>query len=205
MQLLIATSNPGKVREYAALFQHPDLEIVGLRDVGLAHAPPDEPHDTYEANALHKAEYYARASGLLTLADDSGLEVDALGGRPGVHTARYAGEGASDRDRWLKLLAELEPVPVGQRAARFVCAIAIAQPATGRTWHVRGECSGQIALAAGTGGFGFGFDPVFIPDGHALTFDQMPPAEKDRISHRGRAAALAWTQILAPLIAQGER
>jgi XTP/dITP diphosphohydrolase len=203
MQLLIATTNPGKVREYAALFRHPDLEIVGLRDLGLENTSLDEPFDTYEANAVHKAVYFARSSGLLTLADDSGLEVAALDGRPGVHTARYAGDGASDRDRYLKLLNALESVPDAQRAARFVCAIAVMQPGRDQPWQVRGECTGRIARAPGTGAYGFGFDPVFIPDGYSVTFDHLPPEEKDRISHRGRAAALAWSQILAPLI--GER
>ncbi|MBE0690857.1 MAG: non-canonical purine NTP pyrophosphatase, partial [Anaerolineae bacterium] len=125
MRLLIASTNPGKIREYGQMFGDLDLETLGLRAVGLETLVVDEPFATFEENAIHKAKTYARASGLTTLADDSGLEVDALDGRPGVYTARYAGDGASDKDRYTKLLAELRGVPDERRAARFVCVIAV--------------------------------------------------------------------------------
>jgi XTP/dITP diphosphohydrolase len=191
MRLLIATGNAGKVREYADLFADLPLDIVGLKEAGLDKLKVDEPYDTFEANAAHKARTYASASGLPALADDSGLEVDALGGAPGVLTARYAGAGASDRDRYMKLLGALVDVPQEQRGARFVCVIALAQPGDDEVQMVRGECVGRIASAPVDDGHGFGFDPVFIPDGHEVTFSQLPPEQKHAISHRGRAAAAA--------------
>jgi XTP/dITP diphosphohydrolase len=194
MKLLIASSNAGKVREYAEMFAALPYQTVGLCDLGLHKLKVEEPYDTFEENAIHKARTYAEASGLATLADDSGLMVDALGGRPGVLTARYAGDGASDRDRYMKLLGELQDVPDGERAARFVCVIALVR-SDGTTEHVRGECAGRIALAPGTGAYGFGFDPVFIPDGFDVTFDQLPPGEKHAISHRGRAM-----QLILPIL-----
>lgn len=194
MKLLVASGNTGKVREYAELLNGLPYTIVGLRDLGLHTRTVDEPYDTFEDNALHKARSYAIASGMLTLADDSGLMVDALDGRPGVLTARYAGDGASDRDRYMKLLTELAGVPESGRGARFICVIALAQP-SGSAEHVRGECDGRIAIAPGEGVYGFGFDPVFIPDGYDVTFDQIPPEVKNRISHRGRAM-----QLIQPIL-----
>lgn len=191
MRLLIATGNAGKVREYAEMFGDLRIDIVGLKDVGLDKLKVDEPYDTYEGNAAHKARIYASASRLPALADDSGLEVAALGGRPGVYTARYAGAGKTDRDRYMKLLGELTDVPDEQRGARFVCVIAIAQPGDNEVEMVRGECKGRIAQAPGEGKHGFGFDPVFIPEGYEVTFDQLESSEKHRISHRGRAAQAA--------------
>lgn len=197
MRLLIASTNPGKIREYGQMFSDLDLEIVGLQAVGLETLVVDEPYVTFEENAVHKAQTYARASGLMTLADDSGLEVDALGGRPGVYTARYAGEGASDADRYMKLLAEIASVPDTERGARFVCVIVVAQPDSAQVRQVRGECEGHIAHAPGDGAYGFGFDPVFIPDGYDVTFNALPPEVKNRISHRGRAA-----QLILPVLAE---
>jgi XTP/dITP diphosphohydrolase len=199
MRLLIATTNPGKVREYADIYADLPLEIVGLREVGLDLMAVDEPYETFEANAVHKAQAYARASGLLTLADDSGLEVDALDGKPGVHTARYGGPGASDRDRYMKLLSALGGVPDAQRTARFVCVIAVADPISDRLWTARGEVQGRIAQEPGAGLHGFGFDPVFIPDGYAVTFSALTPDEKHRISHRGRAAQQMRRDVLEKL------
>ncbi len=194
-KLLIASSNAGKVREYGEMFATLSYETVGLRDIDLHTLKVDEPFDTFEENAIHKARAYAQASGLATLADDSGLMVDALDGRPGVLTARYAGDGASDRDRYMKLLGELANVPEGERGARFVCVIALVRR-DGTTEQVRGECAGRIAFAPGTGTHGFGFDPVFIPDGYDVTFDQLPPEQKHAISHRGRAM-----QMILPILA----
>jgi XTP/dITP diphosphohydrolase len=190
MRLLVATQNAGKIREYAEIFAALPFEIVSVRDVGLETLKVDEPYDTFEANADHKARTYADASGLLALADDSGLEVNMLNGRPGVYTARYAGDGASDRDRYMKLLGELADIADEQRGARFVCVISVAQPGKTDIEHVRGECMGRIAQAPGAGVYGFGFDPVFIPSGFEVTFSQLPPEQKHSISHRGRALAL---------------
>ena len=124
--LLIGTSNPGKLREYAVLLADLPVRLLSLRDAGLDSLDIEEPYETFEENAAHKARAYAQASGLLAFADDSGLVVDALGGRPGVYSARYG--GPTDRDRYMKLLGELENVPDEQRTARFVCVSAAADP-----------------------------------------------------------------------------
>src|SRR5512147_245406 len=139
MRLLIATTNPGKVREYRQLLTGLNCDLVGLPEVGIAQ-DVDETGLTYEENALLKAQDYAALSGLLTLADDSGLEVDALGGRPGVHSARYAPDSPA---RIRRLLAEMQSIPADQRGARFQCAIALAQP-TGQTAITSGTCEGWI-------------------------------------------------------------
>jgi XTP/dITP diphosphohydrolase len=191
MKLLIATNNAGKVREYAEMFAALPFEARSLADVGLGNMTVEEPYATFEENAAHKARAYAQAANMLTLADDSGLEVAALDNRPGVYTARYA-EG-SDRDRYMKLLGELEGIPDAQRGARFVCVIALAQ--NDKVAMVRGECVGHIAQAAGEGAHGFGFDPVFIPAGYDVTFNALPPEIKHSISHRGRA-----TQMIVPIL-----
>ena len=185
MDLLIGTTNPGKLREYVAMLAELPLRLVGLRDVGLEAIEVDEPFPTYEDNALHKAQQYARLSGLLALADDSGLEVAALGGRPGVHSARYG--GPTDRDRYLKLLAELDALGAVDRSAVFVCVTAVAHP-DGRFETARGICRGAIAAAPGEGTTGFGYDAVFIAEGYDRTLNALSPEEKDQISHRGRAA-----------------
>jgi XTP/dITP diphosphohydrolase len=203
MRLLIASTNAGKVREYAEIYSDIPLEIVGLRDIKLEALTVNEPYETFEENALHKAQTYVRASGLTTLADDSGLEVDALNGRPGVYTARYAGEGASDRDRCTRLLGELVGLPDERRGARFVCVIAVVQPLERDYWTTRGEVRGRIAHQPGVGTHGFGFDPVFIPEGYTATFNELPPDIKHSMSHRGRAASAMRHQVLERL-ARGE-
>jgi XTP/dITP diphosphohydrolase len=146
---------------------------------------------TLEDNARLKAEAYARASGRITLADDTGLEVDALNGEPGIYPARYGGPGLTMEQRRRKLLDGLAGVPDEQRTAHFICVLAIANPQTGRTQTVRAVCDGWIASIEDTGGSGFGYDPVFIPAGYSIPFSQMPAEEKNRVSHRGRAAMLA--------------
>lgn len=189
MDLLIATSNPGKIREYAELLNDLPMKLLGLRDVGLDTMHVEEDAGTFEGNAELKAVAYAKAANLHALADDSGLVVDALGGLPGVETARYAGQGASDRDRYMKLLRALEGVPDEQRTARFVCVITVADPQTLQPVTVRGTVEGRIAHAPDEQGqFGFGFDPVFIPDGYTVALSSIPLEEKNRLSHRGRAA-----------------
>ena len=188
MKLLIATHNQGKKREFAALFAGLDLELVTLDEVGIHWAVVEDGAD-YATNALRKARGYADATGLLTLADDSGLEVDALGGAPGVHTARYGGEGLSDGERYLLLLRQLEGVPEAERTARFRCIIALAWP-DGRAELVEGTCEGYIAREP-RGKGGFGYDPVFYVPEYGCTMAELPAEIKNRISHRARAAAAA--------------
>jgi len=194
-RLVVATRSPHKLRELRELLALRNAELVSLDDVGVV-GEPDEVGETFEANARLKARFYARASQLPTLADDSGLEVDALGGRPGVRTRRYAGADATDDDNNRKLLAELDGTPYGKRGARYVCVLALALPdVTGpqgglpvRT--VRGTFRGRIAIAP-RGSGGFGYDPIFEPSwvapGHA-TVGEMTAAEKNAVSHRARAA-----------------
>ena len=184
--LLIGTSNPGKLREYAVLLADLPVRLLSLRDVGLESMDVEEPFETFEENAAQKAKVYAKASGLLALADDTGLAVDALGGRPGVYSARYG--GPTDRDRYLKLLGEMEGVPDDQRTARFVCVCAAADPTGERLESARGTVEGQIARAPGEGTEGFGYDAVFVPDGYNVVLSAVPMADKNSISHRGNAA-----------------
>lgn len=187
--LVVATHNRAKAREIAELLAAEDLpvEALSLGDFPGVSLPP-EVGLTFAENAAAKARHTAEATGLAALADDSGLEVDALGGRPGVYSARYAGEGASDQQRCQKLLAELRGVPAHRRGARFRCAAAYAEPG-GATLLAEGTCDGRIAeRPAGAGGFGY--DPVFIPQGRRRTMAQLSPAEKHAISHRGRAFRL---------------
>jgi XTP/dITP diphosphohydrolase len=194
-KLLVATNNPGKVQEYAELLEDLPVEIVFPIQVGL-NLEIVESGKTFEENARIKARAYARASGQLTLADDSGLEVDALGGAPGVHSARYAGPGSSDADRYRKLLAALSGVPAGQRSARFRCVIALAQPG-GPVQIAEGTCEGQIGFEP-RGEHGFGYDPVFVVAGwHGQTMAELSPEVKNTISHRAQAVRAA-----RPLLAE---
>jgi XTP/dITP diphosphohydrolase len=187
MRLLVATSNSGKVREIAAALGGLGFEVVGVAEAGAGAVPaPEETGTTFQENALLKARYYHELTGLLTVADDSGLEVDVLGGRPGLHSARYA---ATDAERIAKLLAELDGVPMRERTARFVCAIALVGENLAETFS--GTCVGRIRHTP-VGANGFGFDPVFTPDGETRSFAEMSGDEKAAVSHRGRAlAALA--------------
>lgn len=185
MKLLIATRNRGKLREYKALLAGLELELVDMDAAGIT-LEVEETGATFEENAVLKARTYAQASGLLTLADDSGLEVDALGGEPGVHSARYDGRGGSDEDRYRLLLHCLEGVPAEERGARFRCVVAIATP-EGEVYTAEGTCEGRIALQS-RGSHGFGYDPVFFVPEYGCTMAQLPPEVKNRISHRARAA-----------------
>lgn len=196
-KLLIATNNRGKVREYEELLPDLPVEITFPAREGQW-LEVEESGDTFEENACIKARAFARHSGLLTLADDSGLEVDALGGAPGVYSARYAGPGASDADRYHKLLEALAQVPEGQRSARFRCVIAVAWP-DGRVETAAGACEGQIGFEP-HGDYGFGYDPVFlVADQDGKTMAELPPDVKNRISHRARAVD-AVRPILARLL-----
>ncbi len=185
MDVLLGTSNAGKLREVSQILVDLPVRLVSLRDVGLESLEVDEPYETFEENALHKANAYAKASSMITVADDSGLQVDALGGRPGVYSARYA--PGSDRDRYLKLLGELEGIPDAARSARFVCIAAAVNPETDAKISASGTVEGRIAQAPGEVTNGFGYDPVFIPDGYTVVFSALSAGEKNTISHRGRA------------------
>lgn len=187
-KLLIATTNPGKLKEYAAIFAGLPLELRTLRDEGIAD-DVEETGDTFAANARLKAEYYAARSGLPALADDSGLEVAALGGEPGVRSARYAGPGKSDAERNAFLLQKLAGVPFHARLARFVCAIALARPG-GATELVEGVLPGVIEHEP-RGDGGFGYDPLFYVLDENATLAEIPPERKNQISHRARAAQRA--------------
>ena len=197
--LLIATNNQGKLAELRELLTDLPLDLVTLRDVGID-VEVEETGDTFAANAILKATEYGRLADLPTLADDSGLEVDALGGQPGVTTARYgAPDARSHRDRYLLLLRNLAGVPWDQRTARFRCVIALATPRFAEdeadVQTVEGVLEGYIAFEpAGEGGFGY--DPVFYVPEYGCTLAQLPAAVKNRISHRGQAV-----QAARPLLA----
>lgn len=184
--LLVATRNPGKVLELSDMLRDLDVSWFGLTDLGLDWDVP-ETGQTFDENAILKAQSYATATGLLTLADDSGLEVDALGGRPGVYTARYGGPGLTQVERYTRLLAELQDVPWGERTARFRCVVALASPAR-LLGTAAGVCEGIIALTP-AGQQGFGYDPIFYLPELGQTMAQLEPAVKHRLSHRGRAVA----------------
>jgi XTP/dITP diphosphohydrolase len=186
--LLLATTSAGKLRELRQLFADLPLRLVAPAEVGLD-LDPEETGATFRENAVIKATAFARASGLPSLADDSGLEVDALGGEPGVRSRRYAGPNASDADRIALLLSKLEDVPAGRRNARFRCVMALAEPDR-LIGTVEGTCAGRIAPAP-RGHNGFGYDPIFWLPEQERTMAELPDHEKNAISHRGRAGAAA--------------
>lgn len=195
ISLLVATHNKGKVAEFDGILGESGIEWLSLDDVGVSE-DVEETGETFRDNAILKAEAYARQTGLLTLADDSGLEVDALGGRPGVLSARYGGPGLDAVGRHQLLLRNLEGVPAEKRAARFRCVIALAAPDGTILGTADGACEGEIAFApAGDGGFGY--DPVFRLAERGVTMAQLPAAEKNAISHR------AWAmKAITPLLRQ---
>ena len=196
-KLLIATHNPGKVREIGALLNDLPIDYLSLDDAGISQEVA-EMGDTYAANALLKAAFACRATGLTTVADDSGLEVDALGGHPGLHTARYAGPNATNAERWAKLLAELKDVPWEKRTARFRCTVALAAP--DREPRVfDGVCEGFIAFAP-SGSGGFGYDPIFFMPEHNCTMAELSDDVKNQISHRARAVHKAKAVIMEWLL-----
>ena len=187
-RLLVASANKGKVAKYGALLEGLDLVLLSLADAGIS-GDIEESGNTYEENARIKASTCAAHSGLVTLADDSGLEVDALDGEPGIYSARYAGDNATDAQRVAYLLHKLEGVPWARRTARFVCVIAIAMP-DGNVSFCRGECAGFIVQQP-RGEKGFGYDPAFFLPELDCTMAELPAELKNRVSHRGRAAAEA--------------
>lgn len=183
-KLLIATHNQGKVVELAELLAGLKVSVLSLNDAGISNEV-EETGASFRENAILKAEAYARESGLLTLADDSGLEVDALDGRPGVYTARFGGEGLDHEGRYRLLLENLVGVPWEERNARFRCVVALSRP-EGVLTTTEGSVAGHIAFEP-SGSGGFGYDPVFYVDEKAKTMAQLPADEKNQISHRGRA------------------
>ena len=199
-KLLVATTNAGKQREYRELLRGLPAEIVFPNDLGIT-LEVEEDGATFRENAAKKASALARASGLTALADDSGLEVEALGGEPGVRSARYAGLGADDLRRRVFLLEKLRGIPA-PRKARFVCVIAIAAPSR-EVLYAEGECRGEITFAE-RGTNGFGYDSIFQVEGRSVTMAELPPEEKNRISHRARAARAA-IPILQELFLGGEK
>lgn len=197
-KLLLATKNRAKAQEYLLLLEGLPLELTNLAEQGIE-VVVSETGKTLEQNATLKAQAYASLSNLLTLADDSGLEVDALGGEPGILSARYAGADASDEDRIERLLKRLEGIPWEKRKARFRCVIAIAAPG-GKVELCHGECQGVIALSP-KGKNGFGYDPIFYLPEQGKTMAELSIEEKNEVSHRGEAAMRA-RQVLELHIAR---
>jgi XTP/dITP diphosphohydrolase len=184
--LLLASQNPGKLNEMRQLIDGLPFRVVGPRELGL-HDAPDETGATFLENATIKALAYARLSGLLTVADDSGLSVDALGGAPGLYSSRFGGEGASDLDRNRLLLEKLRGVPPERRGARFTSAVAVAR-GQDVLFQVQESVHGAIAEEM-RGPNGFGYDPLFFYPPFGKTFGEVSRPEKDRVSHRGKAFA----------------
>jgi XTP/dITP diphosphohydrolase len=190
VSLMLATRNPHKLREFGRLLAAAGIEVVGLRDdVQL----PPEIGDTFDANALPKARTAAAATGRTAIADDSGIEAEALGGRPGVRSARYAGEHATDEENLAKLVAK---APAGS-GLRYVCALAYVDPEAGVEEVFFGVCAGRLATQP-RGAGGFGYDPAFVPDGDhgSLTMAELSDADKDAISHRAGAAGVAGSTAM---------
>ena len=184
---MLATANPAKAREMAALLAGIPFRILNLGDFPGLTLPP-EGESSYAENALGKARAVAAATGELALADDSGIEVDALGGGPGFLSARYGGPGLSDPERCAVMLREMASVPRERRTARFRCLIAIVCPRSGRETTLEGVVEG-VLLDAPRGARGFGYDPLFFYPPFGKTFGEVPRADKDRVSHRGKAFA----------------
>lgn len=192
-QLLLATRNQHKKKEIQEILEEFGINIINLEDIPKL-PEVEEDGDTFEANALKKASTIANLSGYVTMADDSGLVVDALEGRPGVYSARFAGANATDEQNNRKLLVLMEDIPDSKRTAHFECVIALVRP-DGFQQTVKGQCHGRIALApAGKGGFGY--DPLFIPEGYRVSFGQLSAEEKNKISHRG--IALQKARLIIP-------
>jgi XTP/dITP diphosphohydrolase len=199
VKAVVATRNRGKLRELGPLLAPLGLQLFTIDELA-PHAELREDGDTFEANALAKARQAAAVTGLPALADDSGLEVDALGGTPGVYSARYAGLPSNDARNNEKLLAALADVPAGARGARFRCVAAFVDPARGLELVRSGDCPGEI-LTAPRGSDGFGYDPLFLVPALGRTMAELPLAEKNQLSHR----AAAFTALAAALKALPDR
>ena len=211
MKICAATGNPGKLKELRRILEAQGHTVLSQKELGIA-LEPEETGTTFAENALIKAREICRASGLPTIADDSGLCVDALDGAPGVYSARYCGHHGDDEANNDRLLEQMRQVPAGQRGAKFVSAVCLMLP-TGRHLTCMGECPGRIAARRLPGDYGFGYDPLFVPDACGVgrtetrpnvegrSYAQLTPDEKDAISHRGRALA-ALERALPAFLAQ---
>ena len=185
MRVVLASGNRGKLRELATVLAPLGFAVIAQSELGVE--TPPETGRTFEENALLKARHAAAATALPALADDSGIEVDAMGGRPGVYSARYAGEGASDAGNLQKLIDELRDVPLGKRTARYRCVIAFVKAAADAAPIVAyGTWEGTLATVP-RGSGGFGYDPLFVPNGFTRTAAELEPEEKNSVSHRGQA------------------
>jgi XTP/dITP diphosphohydrolase len=192
-RVVLATGNPGKLRQFSELLGASGLVLVKQSDFGIE--PPAETGSTFLENSLLKARNAARLTGLPAIADDSGIEVDALGGRPGLYSARYAGEGASDDQNLRKMLLELEAVPAAKRTARYRSIIVFLHGADDPAPLIgEGVWEGEIATAP-RGSGGFGYDPIFIPRGATSTAAEMPADQRNEQSHRGQASRSFLTQL----------
>jgi XTP/dITP diphosphohydrolase len=193
VKLLIATNNPGKLREYQEILANLPVELVSPADAGLT-LDPEETGSTFAENAIIKAQAFAQASGLLTLADDSGLEIDALNGEPGVYSARYGNTAKRDHEgRYRLVLEKLATIPSDQRTARFKCVVALATAET-VVGTAEGAVEGVITVAP-KGDGGFGYDPIFFVSEFGRTMAQLTSDEKNSISHRSRAVHAAMPMI----------
>jgi len=201
IDILIATKNKNKVKEIKHLLKNMDVNVMSIEDGQWEIPEIIEDGSTFKENAIKKAKTIASITGKITLADDSGLEVDALGGQPGIISARFSGENASDRENNLKLLNMMLEVPEDRRGAQFRSAIAIASP-EGKIEVVEGICRGDIGVSE-RGGQGFGYDPLFIPVGYNKTFAELSLDIKNKISHRGRALEKAKLIFERFLLAEG--
>jgi XTP/dITP diphosphohydrolase len=198
--LLLASQNPGKLKEMRQLVAGLPFRVVGPRELGIERAP-EETGTTFVENATIKALYYAGRSGLLTVADDSGISVDALGGKPGLHSSRFGGEGASDGDRNRLLLERLQGRPHDERGAHFTSAVVVARGES-VLFQAQEQVHGFIADET-RGPNGFGYDPLFFYPPFGKTFGEVPREEKDKVSHRGKAFA-RLRAFLADLVAEAE-
>ena len=184
-KVILASRNKGKIKEIGDILGRYDMTVVSRDDAGLPIDEVEETGETFEENSYIKAKAILDVAGVPTVADDSGLMVDALGGAPGVYSARYAGENCTYEDNNRKLLSALAGVPDEKRSARFVSVITMLWP-DGRKIVARGECEGRI-LTETRGEGGFGYDPLFVPEGYDISFGEMSPEEKNKISHRAKA------------------
>lgn len=205
MTLVLATHNPGKIAELRSMLHELPVEVVAIGDVMPSFAPPVEDAETFEGNAYKKARAVAEATQLVSIADDSGLVVDALGGRPGVRSARYAREGATDAENNSLLLQQLSEVEDPARSARFRCVIAMVDPFVGldHAVYAEGRCEGTITKSP-RGESGFGYDPLFVVSGIGRTFAELAHTEKNKLSHRGKALAALYPHVEALLRARVE-
>jgi XTP/dITP diphosphohydrolase len=201
VRLLLASANEHKIEEFRSLFAGSGHELVAPGQLGLG-LVVDENGSTYYENAMLKARAYARASGVPSLADDSGIEVDALDGGPGIYSARFGDAGLTDEGRVMHLLQAVSQVPAAERSARYRCVLVVAAPG-GATWSAEGVCEGAIAEAP-RGNNGFGYDPIFLVPDHAQTMAELSSAEKNRMSHRARAFAALCETMRSVRFAVGE-